>query len=485
MRWRWRWRPGAPEAVFGMVLLLCLVGGRSRLLNDPGTFWHLRLGRDILRDGDVPRVDTLTASRQGTPWVDQSWAFDASLALLVDHGGWPLAIAASALLLAWTYGELVRRLLRDGASPPVATLVGMLAAGMGATHFLVRPHLITLLLAVVTLDLCRSYHHHGGRSIWAVPPLIALWANLHGGFLAGPFIVASAGLAHLLSVPRDGPWRRRVGGFALILILGLAAPCLNPYDMGLYRHVFHLLYSAQVTDLIDEYQPPPFGQSKALVFELVLLGLVAAPAFARHRPSRYDLTILMAWVHPALTSIRNVPLFALAAAPALASWLDGDSATTLTVRRDGRPSPWPLLASLATMAAATGGLLPGGPDPTRWPLKALPVLARQPSEDRLFHELNWGGLIEWYSPSIHQSYLDDRFELWGRRPILAYLEALEGGAGWDVLRDREGFAMVWVRPGRGLARRLAADPGWTIVHRDPVSVLFRRRPTERTQRPPG
>ncbi len=36
--------PGVPDLVFGLVLLTVLAGGRTGLLNDPGTFWHLRLG---------------------------------------------------------------------------------------------------------------------------------------------------------------------------------------------------------------------------------------------------------------------------------------------------------------------------------------------------------------------------------------------------------------------------------------------------------
>src|SRR5882762_7819754 len=85
MSWRRRWTPTMPDLVFGVVLTTVLIGGRTGLLNDPGTFWHLRLGREILRSGEVPRVDTLTYTRQSMPWVDQSWAFDVTLAALIDR----------------------------------------------------------------------------------------------------------------------------------------------------------------------------------------------------------------------------------------------------------------------------------------------------------------------------------------------------------------------------------------------------------------
>ncbi len=66
--------------------------------------------------------------------------------------------------------------------------------------------------------------------------------------------------------------------------------------------------------------------------------------------------------------------------------------------------------------------------------------------------------------------------------ILDYLDALQGGPAWDDLRDRERIDLVWVRPDRGLARRLADDPAWQVVHRDDVSVLFRREPPQAPDR---
>src|SRR5690349_6073598 len=106
--------PSMPDLVFGVVLAAVLIGGRTGLLNDPGTFWHARLGRDILASGRVPRVDTLTYTRPGVSWVDQSWAFDVALALVVDRAGWSAAIALAALGLAALYAALARSLIRDG-----------------------------------------------------------------------------------------------------------------------------------------------------------------------------------------------------------------------------------------------------------------------------------------------------------------------------------------------------------------------------------
>ncbi|MDR3639123.1 MAG: hypothetical protein P4L84_35285 [Isosphaeraceae bacterium] len=469
-----RWMPGVPDAVFGIVLATVLVGGRSGFLNDPGTFWHLRLGREILRTGDVPRFDTLTYTRELQPWVDQSWLFDVSLASLVDHFGWSAAVAATALLLATLYGALARGLVRDGTSPFIALVVAVVAVGIASVHFLVRPHLFTFMMVLWFLDACRRQHEEGGWHIAVLPPLMVLWANLHGGFLAGPIIVATALLGHVVSGPWDSGRRKNVTRFGAVLVLCVLAPLVNPYGVGLYQHVGKLLISSGVTELIDEYQPMPFGQAKARVFEWVVLALIALPTLGSRRLSRYDLAHSLVWLHFALGSIRHAPLFALAMAPGLAHLLDGLPLSLCSERGGGRWSLWPAVVGVALVVFSVSGAPLGGFSPTHWPLKAVPALNARPADARLFHEQDWGGLIEAETTPPRRAFVDDRFELFGKAAILEYVEALQGGPRWDALRDRERFDLVWVRPERGLARRLESDVNWRVAYRDDVSVLFER-----------
>ena len=111
-----------------------------------------------------------------------------------------------------------------------------------------------------------------------------------------------------------------------------------------------------------------------------------------------------------------------------------------------------------------------------WPLSALPDLNRQPCSARLFHEQDWGGLIAAECRPIRPTYLDDRFELFGKESILEYVDVLTGGPAWDTVRDRDRVDLVWLKPDRGLAKRLLKDPAWGVLYRDKVSVLFGRKP---------
>ena len=74
--------------------------------------------------------------------------------------------------------------------------------------------------------------------------------------------------------------------------------------------------------------------------------------------------------------------------------------------------------------------------------------------------------------------MDDRFELFGKEAILEYIEALAGGPAWDTVRDRDQIDLVWVKPDRGLAKRMAEEPDWKELYRDKISVLFGREGLE-------
>ena len=97
---------------------------------------------------------------------------------------------------------------------------------------------------------------------------------------------------------------------------------------------------------------------------------------------------------------------------------------------------------------------------------------------RIFHEQDWGGFIEAECQPTRRAYVDDRFEIFGKEAVLEYVDTLTGGPAWDTVRDRDRIELVWLRPDRGLARRLLKDPRWTVLYGDKVSILFARRAGE-------
>ena len=74
-------RVGPVPAIFLGFWLLLMVGGRSKLLRDPGTFWHTTVGEKILREGFFEN-DPFTFTYAGARWVPHQWLGEVAMALV-------------------------------------------------------------------------------------------------------------------------------------------------------------------------------------------------------------------------------------------------------------------------------------------------------------------------------------------------------------------------------------------------------------------
>ena len=64
-----------------------MIGGRSRLFQDPGTFWHVVTGRLILSTGRFLDTDPYSYTFGGKPWVPYEWLGECAMAGLHDGIG--------------------------------------------------------------------------------------------------------------------------------------------------------------------------------------------------------------------------------------------------------------------------------------------------------------------------------------------------------------------------------------------------------------
>ena len=126
-----------------------------------------------------------------------------------------------------------------GTRPLVAlTLLAACVMGLFITP---RPQMMTFLLFAVFVVVLDSDGRRDGRSLLALPPLMALWANLHLGFVYGLVVVA----CWLVSVAIER-WqgKRRPSLRTPVLVAGacVCATMLNPHGPAILwfpaRYVF-------------------------------------------------------------------------------------------------------------------------------------------------------------------------------------------------------------------------------------------------------
>jgi hypothetical protein len=491
-------RPSLADLLLASMVGWLFVAGRgwSALLADGDTGWHIRAGEWIIENRSVPVTDLFSFSRSGAPWFAWEWLSDLLMALV--HRTWGLAgvAALAGCLIGLAAIVLFRHMLWRGAHVLVALAVVLLATGASSIHYLARPHIFTLLLLTVSLWLLERDRRAPGPAVWLLVPLSALWINLHGGFFALPATLAvlAAGAcmeAGLDRRQRSSKWAaaRRL---AALTAATLGASLLNPYGIGLHRHVANYLASDWIRTAVEEFQSPRFRSESLLHFELLLLSglLVAGTLLARKRVA--DALLVIFWAHMALASVRHVPLFVIVSAPLVAveisrlweGWISRSSSRSVgrilwTSGADLSAGFRRLSLWAPALVAAVMILTPADRWPRDFPESRFPAtLTRNEfprlSAARVFTSDQWGDYLIYHGWPHQKVFIDGRSDFYGPSLGKDYLRLMEARPGWANLLRKYEIEVALLPREWPLVELLARDPEWRRIREDGLGVLYER-----------
>jgi hypothetical protein len=356
--------PSLGDVLFVAVLLgvaLGLQGAALGLDGDAG--WNLRIGDSILQHG-LPRTEFLLAPTYGQPVVYWEWLSQVCYALAYRLGGLNGVVALAALLVAGTSVGLYAAL--RARRVPLLLALALAVAGIGLTSitWTARAQLFSLALTLWTSEELWRYWRDGRtRRLWLFPPVLALWANLHGGFVGGLLLLATGTAVAWLfpagQAPRDqrsarspsepfrgGRGRANPRHLSLALLASLAATLLTPWGFGLPQHIFDYLRNPLISRYTQEYQSPDFHALASLLFLGLVLTLAAAWIVVARRGVSGRIPPLagahaLVWTTLACVSVRFVPLWALIMLPPLGEALTAalaEGVRNYTELHGGQPS---------------------------------------------------------------------------------------------------------------------------------------------------
>ena len=483
------WVPSLTSLAFllPVVLLYWQLGGPSALLNGPETGVHVRAGEWILTHRAVPRQDLFSFSIAGRPWCDWEWLSDVFYALLYRWAGLA-AIAAFSLGLLCVTSVIVYRTARLHAYRLCAFAITCLVMATATIHWLARPHLFTWLLVAAFCGVIeRSRVRRQRRLLLGLPLLMLAWVNVHPGFLAG-FLILAVWWAAETAQARLGCRREEVADegwsrwFTFTGLACFAATFANPYGLHLHQHVVSYLFSSNtVTTQVAEWLSPDFHNPRLHWLELLLpLGAAAGLWHGMGRRIAWCV-ITLSWMHLALVSVRNVPLFAIVCAAPLASLVEhvvgqgdfgfrlhhAEESLILTRSRVGTSVCCALAGALLIAVVCTKALQLG-------PASSLPVEAIENLPGgRLFTTDRWADYLIYVKPG-RQVFFDCRNDLYGLGFVNAYQVVMTASPGWQQVLQRYGLTVALVPEGSAISTALAGSPDWRLSHRDAVAAVYLR-----------
>jgi len=459
----------------GVYVLLLISGGR--MLNDSDTYWQIAVGQWILDHAAMPRVDIYSFTKAGEPWASSSWLSQVMYAVSYNLLGWagPVVLAAGAIAITFA---LLGHILARRIPSTYATVIALAALVLSSGHFLARPHVLALpVMLAWAYGLMSASERQQSPSFWLLA-LIALWANLHGGFLFGLVLAGAFALDALWNAE---PSQRRPLAlrWTVFGLAALAACCVTPYGWGSILASRKILDLGELLHLIYEWMPADFSRFGA--FEFAILALVAGALYSGVRLSSPRIALVLGLLHMALSHVRNLENFALL----LPLVVLGPVSAQFSLRGGTLARLTPPIAAAAMLVGLLGVSFATAygysPPVNQSPAAAVDAL-KALNPRRVLNDLPFGGYLIWRQMPV---FIDGRAELYGEKFEMAYYRALQlkdTDELFDILRNYD-IDAVLLTPGTPASKLFDHLGGWQRVYADENAVLHRRTGAEPVQAP--
>jgi hypothetical protein len=460
-------------------------------VSDSDLFWHLALGRDVAAHG-IARTDMYSWTVAGRPVFVDQWFGELLLSLAYAIGSWRGIVTLRAVVVGATLAIVVWTALAERPRRPlIAVLAALPALGLSRFAWTDRPELFGLFCFTILVALLRAGRRGALRAFALCPPLLLIWANLHGSYALGLGLTVLVALERMLV---DSPHRRQYAALAAACVL---ATFVTPAGLATWTSSGgHFLAPPR---FVQEEGTPDVATLPGALFSVALLatlGSALLAARARGRDVLFDIAILVPVAFVSMTATRHLVFFPIVAAPFISKW-GPDAAVAVwhtlgegwvrgfaaqresPVRNDtydteaanplGRLAADAAAGAIAMILIIGGGLTaPTEPDLHDFPVAALSQLPAGPG---LLNRYDWGGFLIWYAPAT-PVFVDGRLFPYVGDALDDYRSVIGLHPDWREVLARRGIRTLLVGPSDAIAVH-AADLGWPVLSRTEKYVLLR------------
>ncbi len=490
---------------------------------DPDFGWHLKTGELILERG-VPKIDWYSFTMPDFPWTDHEWLTDVLIYKIYSSFGFQALLLLFLAIVSLSFVILIK---------PENFWFYLLPVGFGffaIFGFLgIRPQIITVFFIAVLWKILIEFLEGKklGQLIYFVPLLFIIWANLHGGFFSGLFILflfifleffkKTNFFKKIISLSlfqqqnfKEQPVKKTLL-LCVILVLSFLATLINPYGIRIYEEVFRTIGDPFLRFHIAEWLPLFFGGyfSVFIVCYLALfLGLLIP---LRKKIEFSKLALVGVFLIFSFLSQRHFFIFTILTVPVFAEIL-------ILFQKEIKPErvkilfsgfgKWIILFFIFALLFSgfypiTKGLLKKDVSPFSLE-ESIPFLKTLPLSENLFNDYGWGGYLIWKLPE-RKLFIDGRMPSWrkdGQFVFGDYIKISKAEEGFQELLDKydikimllrkemkeakvENWLSKFLEKQNWLLKTLGLEPsknlyqelinsGWQTIYEDKTAIVLKR-----------
>jgi len=480
--------PSVAEILFlALFLLLSFFQGRG-LLNDADTGYHIRAGDYIMRTHSIPRHDIFSYITPPIPWTAHEWLSEVIMSLLHRQFGLTGVVVFFAFVIALVYYLIFRVLRSQDGNIFIAVAITILVFGSSQIHWLARPHIFSLLFMVVWYHILDMYQYRNINSLFLLPPMMFLWVNLHGGFIAGFILLGCYFAGNLVECffrsPADNAAaRHKYRTLLKISLICLLVSLVNPFGYKILLFPFNLINNTYIMDHVIEFVSPNFHEP--LVFKYLLLTTIALLACSSKKLNLIELALILFFTNMALFSIRYVTLFAIVAAPIILRRADDllggvrgvfvESFKACSMRiasMDASARGWVWLLAGMVVVCSAGGTIHYSFDEKLKPVAAVEFLKKERISGNMFDNDEFGDYIIYTAWPDYKVFFDGRSDMYGVERMKEYYRISNFETGWEQVVEKHRIDWIIIDANSALSRYLRVGTGWRLIYADKVAHIF-------------
>lgn len=464
-------------------------------IHDPDFFWHLSTGKWIYEQRAVPSEDPFNfttpqdASRSSvrTTFILQSYWLGQLLIFAVYSLGNYIGVVLFMSLLFLLILVFLSIWLRGKGLHVYTVIMLLLVPAYILGEFVgARPNQMSFLMAVIALYLVEETRTMSKKAFF-LPPVIALWSNIHGGFILGVamiFIYMTAETVIKLYRSYQGEAYRGYFRIMLIFFVSILFGFMNPQGYNVLLALKET--SAVALRTISEHQTPFTIMKVAhtyiyVGFTVLCVFLTFVHIVLSLKNKKLDLAhtmLLLSLIVLSLTSIRFIPFLALFMTPVISG-----SFGELLERPIARTERFGIVQCFLCILLVAALYI--GFDNTvfkkpvlseHFPVRAVAFLKEQEIEGNIFNFLDFGGYIDWALYPEKKTFID------GRNLVNSVYEShdtvMRRLPGWDTVLDSYKVKTILIPPVTrtggifGLTLALYKDERWRLVYGDSAALVF-------------
>jgi hypothetical protein len=472
-----------------LILIAIAIADLIRVA-DPDLWGHVRFGQAVLSEGHLVWRDPYSYSAPGHLWLNHEWLSELIMGALYNH----LNVFGLKLMKLGCSGLIIGFLAAaegEAGAPTLIQFAILIAAAVSiAPQIQFRPQIFTFAMHAALIYLLARDAYGRGARLWLAVPMLALWANLHGGFIVG---IATLVIYTTVSTVQDMFDRRgaaralRLGGVTLLATLATLA---TPYGIGTWRSVLRALFDPYTRLVIGDWQPllHDLASSGAIANHLALgLVLMAAMLFSFIlAPTKDDLpmvAIAAVMSVAAFIAVRNLPVAVIAICAPLARHLPLALERRWPAIRDDSDVAKPaaranqaILAMIAMIVLWRGNLFSNqltSVDP--YPVSASAFMKAHGLNGNVLAMFGWGEYLIWHFAPDSKVFMDGRYDtVYPKNVLKAFFFFNYDRPGAEVAITKFPTDFVLIAPDAGARALMDSRKDWTLVYSDDSARLYAR-----------